>query len=340
MSPLGIAVVGAGPWGLTLANAFARLPQLSIAWICDLEEDRRLRAQAAHPDARVTADLDDLLGDPNVAAVVVAVDPAGHHPVSMRALQAGKHLFVEKPLALSAHDAGEIRTAAAARGRVLAVGHVLLHNPAVRRARQLVAKGVLGAPLAFASRRATPGAPRRPGSAWWALAPHDVSLALYLLDGLPTAVSATGSDWGAGQEDNAASAVLHFGDGRSARIQVARFAPSKRREMTIAGDRATLTFDELADADEALRLWTPQQGTIVVPEDRADALRAQCLDFATRVARGDAAGDAGAHAADVVAVLEAGERSMRAQGRPQPVVTAAAPPARVARAAAPSFEAA
>jgi predicted dehydrogenase len=312
-------VVGSGPWGLTLAGAFGRLPQVQLRWICELEEERRARAALAHPDARITADLGEALADPDVAAVVVAVDPAGHHAVSLRVLAARKHLFVEKPLALTASDAEEIHATAVARGRVLTVGHVLLHNRAIREARQIVAKGLLGGPLAFASRRATPGAPRRPGSAWWALAPHDVSLALYLFDGLPTSVTATGSDWGAEQEDNAATAVLHFPGGGTARIQVARFAASKRRDVTIAGGDATLTFDELATNDQALRIWRPQTGTAVMPGERVDALRAQCLDFVARVARGDAGSDSGAHAVDVVRVLEAGERSMRRAGSAQRV---------------------
>jgi predicted dehydrogenase len=317
--PVGIAVVGAGPWGLTLATAFGRLPEVNLRWICDLEDERRGRASMAHPDARVTGDLDDTLRDPDVAAVVVAVDPARHHGVSMRALDARKHLFVEKPLALSASDAEEIHTTAVARGCVLSVGHLLLHNRSIRQARQIVASGVLGERPAFASHRATVGAPRRPGSVWWALAPHDVSLALYLFDMLPTSITATGSDWGAAQEDNAASAVLHFAGGRTARIQVARFAANKRRDMTIAGQEATLTFDELASMDEALRLWRPQTGTAVVSGERVDALGAQCLDFVVRVARGDANSEGDAHAVDVVRVLEAGERSMRQGGTAQPI---------------------
>jgi predicted dehydrogenase len=312
--PVGIAVVGAGPWGLTLANAFARLPQVQLRWICDLEDERRGRARAAHPDAGVTPELGDVLRDPGVAAVVVAVDPARHAAVSRRALDAGKHLFVEKPLALSAADAKEIHRAALARGRVLSVGHVLLHNRAVRRAREIVAAGALGEPLAFASRRATIGAPRRPGSAWWALAPHDVSLALSLFGSFPTSVTATGRAWGELQEDNAATASLHFPGGRTASIHVTRFASHRRRDVTIAGPAATLTFDELAPTDELLRLLTREGGTSVLPVERADALRAQCLDFVTRVARGDASGSAGAHAVDVVRVLEACERSMRQGG--------------------------
>jgi predicted dehydrogenase len=327
MLATGIAVVGAGPWGLTLASAFAGLPQIDVRWICELDEERRARAGAAQPDARLTADLEDALRDPKVAAVVVAVDPARHHAVAMRALGGDKHLFVEKPLALSVADAREIQATAAARRRVLTVGHLLLHHPAIRHARPIVANGLLGEPLTFSSRRTTPGAPRQPGSAWWALAPHDISLALHLFDALPATVTATCGDRGDAGEDHAVTAVLHFANGRSAQIQIARFSSRKRRDMTIGGSKATLTFDELADAAAALRLWTPQQGTAALAVDGADALRAQCAAFASCVARDDDRGVDGAHAVDVVAVLEAGEHSMRRNGAPQPVVREPAPAA-------------
>jgi predicted dehydrogenase len=322
MSPVAIAVIGAGPWGLTLTGAFAKLPQVSVRWICELDEERRARAAAVHTDARVTADADEALRDPQVAAIVVAADPPRHHAIGLRALEANKHLFVEKPLALSVRDAEEIRATACARGRVLAVGHLLLHHPAVRRARQMVTAGLLGAPLTVATTRATPGPPRRHGSAWWALAPHDVSLALHLFDELPSAVSANGDAWGQAEEDNAATAVLRFSGGRTAHIHVARFAARKRRDTAVSGPQATLTFDELAATDQALRLSTPQREAVVVPGDGRDPLMAQCLDFMARVARGDAAGGNGAHAVDVVRVLEAGERSMRQAGAPQPVAPA------------------
>jgi predicted dehydrogenase len=337
MRPIGIAVIGAGPWGLTLTGAFARLPEIEIRWICELDQERRHRAGAVHPDARLTGDVDEALRDPAVKAVVVAVDPARHHPVGLSALAAGKHVFVEKPLALSAHDAAAMHAAAAARGLVLTVGHLLLHHPAVSRARAIIADHLLGEPLTFRSIRATPGAPRRPGSAWWALAPHDVSLALHLFGEMPTAVAATCGDWGRSDEDNAASAVLHFPAERTAHIQVARFAARKRRATTIEGPQATLTFDELATVGETLRLRTPQQGTVLLPCDPIDALRAECLDFAASVEGGDARGGNGGHAVQVVTVLEAGARSMRHGGAPQPMTVETPTVAPVERA---SFEAA
>ena len=133
-----------------------------------------------------------MLADPGVAAAFVAVDSARHHPVGLRVLQADRHLMVEKPLALTVADASELSALADARRRVLAVGHLLLHHPAVRRARKLIADGVLGETLWLEAARLAPGPARTAGSVWWTLAPHDVSLALHLFDGVPTQVTAVG----------------------------------------------------------------------------------------------------------------------------------------------------
>jgi len=313
MPPVAIAVVGAGPWGLTLARAFAGIEHARLSWICELDAERRRRAGQAHPDVRLAETVDEVVADPDVDAVVVAVDSARHHAVGMRALVGHKHLFVEKPLALRARDADELCATAAARGLVLTAGHLLLHHPAIHQARQLLADEQLGEVLYFESRRVTPGAPRTPGSAWWALAPHDVSLALHLFGAVPMTVRATGGAWGSAGEDNVASAALEFRDGKTAHIHVARYGDGKQRQAMVAGTRATLTFDELRP-EGALRLWTPDGGTRSVACEPVDPLLAQCRTFVACVARRDIRGGNGRHAAEVAMVLEAGERSMRDEG--------------------------
>jgi predicted dehydrogenase len=319
MPPVGIAVVGAGPWGLTLARAFGRVEQARLLSLCELDDERRRQAAGAYPGTRTMARLEDVLADPEVEAVAVAVDSARHHPVAMQSLRANRHVFVEKPLALSTADAAELVTTAAERGRLLTVGHVLLHHPAVRRARQMVVDGVLGEPLYFESVRATPGPPRVPGSVWWALAPHDVSLALHLFGATPTSVSATGGAFTAREDDNAAFATLRFADGRLAHIDVARFAAEKRRHFTVAGTRRTLVFDELG-GDRPLSIRESHTSdaapAVAVPVDVVDPLFGQCLHFTSCIARGDIGGGNGGHALDVVRVLQAGAASMLAGGAP------------------------
>jgi predicted dehydrogenase len=192
MTAVGVALVGAGPWGLTLGRAAARLPEVDLRWICELDPERRALAGAIAPRARLTDALDEVLTDPAVAAALVAVDSPRHHPVGVRVLRADRHLLVEKPMALTVADATELSALADARKRVLSVGHLLLHHPAVRRARQLIEDGVLGESLWLETTRLAPGTARSGGSAWWTLAPHDVSLALHLFGAVPARVTAVG----------------------------------------------------------------------------------------------------------------------------------------------------
>jgi predicted dehydrogenase len=316
MNPVGVALVGAGPWGRTLARAFDRVPDAELRWICELDDDNRARARQAHPRARVTAELGEVLADAAVAAVAVAVDSARHHTVGMQVLDSNRHLFVEKPLAMSGLEAAALHRAAMERARVLSVGHLLLHDPAIRRARQIVAEGALGVPLVFESIRETVGAPRAPDSAWWALAPHDVSLALDLFAAVPVTVSATGGAFVAPGHDGHASAVLHFAEGHTAHVRVARYAPERTRRLSISGTRHTLTFDELA-SDARLRMSTSGTGVQTrIPVEVVDPLLAQCTDFVTLVRCGDAARGNGTHALSVVRVLEAGARSMQSGSAP------------------------
>jgi len=320
MYPVGVALIGAGPWGLTLGRAMARLPDVDLRWICELDPERRAGAAGIASGARLTGSLEEVLADPAVAAAFVAVDSARHHPVGLRVLQADRHLMVEKPLALTVADASELSALADARRRVLAVGHLLLHHPAVRQARKLIADGVLGETLWLETARLAPGPARTAGSVWWSLAPHDVSLALHLFDGVPTSVTAAGGGGRQPSEEVVVWATLHFDDGRLAHLHVASLAPEKKRGFSIVGSARALTFDELAPAD-ALRLHAPGAAGSAgqsepVPVDVIDALGSQCRHFVSSVARCDTGAGNGAHALAVVRVLEAGARSMRAGGAP------------------------
>jgi predicted dehydrogenase len=317
MNPVGVALVGAGPWGLTLGRAMVRLPGVDLRWICELDPGRRAAAGELAAGARLTGALDDALADPGVAAAFVAVDSPRHHAVGLRVLQADRHLLVEKPLAMNVADAAELSGVATERRRVLAVGHLLLHHPAVRRARQMIAAGELGETLWLEAARLAPGPGRAPGSVWWTLAPHDVSLALHLFDAVPARVTAVGGAGGAPGEETVVWATLHFPDGRLAHIHGARHAAQKQRGFSVIGSRRALSFDELAAAG-SLRLHDPGHAGAgeTVAVDAADALTAQCRHFLTGVARGDTSAGNGAHALAVVRVLEAGARSMDAGGAP------------------------
>jgi predicted dehydrogenase len=300
-----------------LARALERASGVPLRWISELDDERRARAGSLHPATHLTSRLDDILFDPDVSAVAVAVEPAGHHAIGRLVLLANKHLLVEKPMAMSAAEAQELLSLAEERERVLTVGHLLLNHPAVERARELVAAGALGTRLYFESIRAVPGPPRHAGSAWWTLAPHDVSLALHLLGESPVTVVASSHGPTSGGHDTATSATIGFAGGAVARVHVARFAPCKQRRFSILGARHTVVFDEL-QIEQPLSVRASGLDDAApgrpIPMDAADPLLLQCRQFLSCAARNAVDGGNALHALDVIRVLEAGEQSMRTHG--------------------------
>ncbi len=315
---VGVALIGAGPWGVTLGRAAARLLNVDLRWICELDPQRRQQAAQLAPAARLTASLDEALADPAVDAALVAVDSPRHHAVGRRVLEANRHLLVEKPMAMTVAHAAELSTLAMARERVLSVGHLLLHHPAVRRARALLDAGELGQALWLESTRLATAPARSGGGAWWTLAPHDVSLALHFFGGLPAQITATGVGDVDRLEETVVWATLRFADGALAHIHVARRASEKRRGFQVVGSRRALSFDELG-GDGNLRLHDPGDDGArahVIRVEQDDPLSAQCRHFVTGVVRGDVSAGNAAHALAVVRVLEAGARSIREGGAP------------------------
>ena len=313
MNSVGVALIGAGRWGTTLGRAVARVPGAELRWICEIDPERRSRAAEIHPRARLAESLDRVLQDPLVQAAVVAVDSPQHHSVGMQVLEADRHLLMEKPMALSTADAAELHAVAGTRKLVLAVGHLLLHHPAVQRARELVSSGVIGDPVYLEANRLSLGTGQPPRSAWWSLAPHDVSLALYLFQAVPSQVTAVGGAWRDGQE-SVAWATLRFGDGRLAHLHAARIGAEKRRQISVIGTRRTLTFDELSA--EPLSLSETNGHSDRITFGTVDPLLSQCRHFVDSVARRDTTVGNGAHALAVVRVLEAGALSILRGGFP------------------------
>jgi predicted dehydrogenase len=332
VTPIGVGVVGAGPWGLNVAHAFARARDARLLAIADLDGDRLARAGAAHAGVALVGELDALLALEGLDAVAVAVDSPRHHAVAKRALLAGRHVLVEKPMALSVAEGAELVELAERRGLELMVGHVLLHHPGLARARAIVAGGELGRILYLHATRVGFGTVRPGESAWWSIAPHDVAAALHLFDAVPTHVSATGAGYLQVRQHDVAFGTLTFGDGRVAHVHVSWLAPEKRRLLTVVGSHKMLTFDE-TDHERPLRVhdrafvpaaaragFIGRAGEIEAPALPAvEPLLAECEAFVASVRRGardERARVERARGLAVLRVLEAGERSMRAGGAP------------------------
>jgi predicted dehydrogenase len=332
MTPVRIGVAGLGYWGPNLARTFAALPDAELTWLCDLDEDIRRQSAAKYPGVSVTGDVDAMLADDALDAVVVATPPDTHADLVRRALAAGKHVFVEKPLALRAADAQGLASLARANGLALMVGHVLLFHPAVMKMKELIETEQLGDVLYLYGNRQNLGRMRRDETVLWSLAPHDVSVLGYLLDRQPVEVSARGASYIRSGVADVVFCFLRYRDGITAHLHLSWLDPQKLRRMTIVGSKRMAVFDDM----EAERKLTVYEKSAVPPRTDAfgeyvqvrfgdifcpriapaEPLRLECEHFLAAVRSRGTISCGSAEAVGVVRVLEALQRSLDADGEP------------------------
>ncbi len=334
---VGVAVVGAGNWGRNLVRNFASLPGSELRCVCDLNEKTRIAMAQAYPRAKAVNDLRVPLADPAVDAIVVAVDAPAHYKIAKAALEAGKHVYVEKPLTLASAEAQELANLAASRGRKLMVGHLLEYHPAVNYMKDLVARGVVGQTLYLYFQRVNLGIVRSTENAWWSLAPHDISVACYLFDATPASVSATGHAYLQPGIEDVVFANLKFADGRMAHIHVSWLDPHKIRKVTLVGSQKMVVFDDM-EASEKIRIFdkgaevqrksvesyveaiTLRTGDILIPQiPGGEPLQLECQHFLQCIEKDLRPRSDGADGVRVVKVLEAGSRSLAQGGVPASV---------------------
>ena len=242
-----VGVVGLGYWGPNLARNFAALEGCRLTWCCDSSEEARSRWERSLPGTRFTGDLADLLADEELDAVVVATDVPSHAALAIRALSAGKHCFVEKPLARSTAEAAEVVAAADAAGRTLMVGHLLEYHPGIAKLKEIVASGELGDVFYVYSNRLNLGKIREDENALWSLGAHDVSVLLHLFDGEePSEVLTRGESFVRPGVEDVVFCYLRFPSGRVAHMHLSWLDPHKERRFTVVGSRQMATFDDMA----------------------------------------------------------------------------------------------
>jgi predicted dehydrogenase len=246
-----LGVAGLGYWGPNLARNFDALPGCDVTWLCDADPDR-LEAMAI--EARRTGDLDDLLADPELDAIVLATPVPTHAELAERVLRAGKHCFVEKPLAQSVADAERAVAAAEEAGRILMVGHLLEYHPGVAKLKELVTSGELGDLHYVYSHRLNLGKLRADENALWSLGAHDVSVLLHLLDEEPSEVDARGASYMRDGIEDVVFCFLRFPSGRSAHMHLSWLDPHKSRQFTVVGSRRMATFDDM-DLERKLTIY-------------------------------------------------------------------------------------
>jgi predicted dehydrogenase len=284
-APTRIGVVGLNYWGPNLVRNFDGLAELT--WLCDLDDAHLQPLAERYPHARATNAFDDMLADDALDAVVIATPVPTHYALAKQALEAGKHVFVEKPPAMRAAEMDELVQLAADGDRVLMPGHLLLYHPAVLKLKQLVASGELGDVLCVYGNRVNLGIVRSNENALWSLGVHDLSVILYLLDEDPELATAQGS-WSIheGVED-VVFCFLRFPSGRIAHMHLSWLDPHKMRKMTVVGREKMAVFDDM-EPDRKVTVYEKKadssgaiaSGDIHVPKvATTEPLRLECQYF-------------------------------------------------------------
>jgi predicted dehydrogenase len=323
---VGLAVVGLGYWGPNLARNFHSLEEAEVRWLCDASEETLQSTGARFPEVGTTPSLDEVLSDPQVDAVAIATPVATHAKLAVRCLEAGKHAFVEKPLAQTVPEAEEAVAAARATGRTLMVGHLLEYHPGVTMLKELADLGELGEIHYIYGNRLNLGKLRADENALWSLGAHDVSVLLRLAGEEPSECHAFGESYMRPGVEDVVFCFLRFPSGLTAHLHLSWLDPHKERRFTVVGSKRMATFDDM-ELEQKLTVydkgfdqdyrnygeyiarsgdaWSPR-----VPND--EPLRLECQHFLECVREGHEPLSGPESGLRVVRVLEALQGSLAA----------------------------
>ena len=331
---LKVGVVGLGYWGPSLLRALFEIADVQVTWICDLEPDRLERLQRRYPGVTATRRIDDVLADPSVDAVVIATPVYTHFYLAARSLEAGKHTFVEKPLAASAAEAEELIRLSEHKGLALMCGHTFIYSPAVRAVKSLLANDDLGQVFFVSSSRVNLGLHQRDISVVWDLGPHDFSILLYWFGEMPTKVRAVGRDSIVRGVPDVAFVTLEFPSGLLANVELSWLAPSKLRRTVVVGSKRMVVYSD-GDA-EPIKIYdhgvvyedpetfgqyhlSYRTGDIVSPKlDTAEPIAVELEDFVSWARAGRAPEGHLELARNVACLTEAAEKSLVEGGNEVP----------------------
>ncbi|SMF97661.1 Predicted dehydrogenase [Methylomagnum ishizawai] len=332
-----IGIIGYGYWGPNLVRNFSETPEFKVTWISDINPKRLALAAARYPAIKTSADGQTLFDDPNLDAVAIATPVSAHFELALRALRAGKHVFIEKPLTETVEQAERLIEEARKRNLILQVDHTFIYTGAVRKIRDLVREGVLGDLYYYDSVRINLGLFQPDISVLWDLAVHDLSIMDYVFPAAPVAVSATGINHVEGQPANIAFLTVFFENSAIAHLHVNWLAPVKMRRTLIGGSRRMVVYDDL-EPSEKIKVYDKgitlngtngnkeniyqalidyRSGDMWAPRlEIAEALRVEAQGFGHSINQGEASPSDGAAGLRVVRILEAATRSLRERGNP------------------------
>jgi len=333
-----VGIIGCGYWGPNLLRNFAENEAAELRWICDADPARLAAMGRRYPAAKTTTDYQHLLDDPQLDAIAVVTPVATHFQLARRALLAGKHLLVEKPLTATAGEAEELIELADRNQRTLMVDHTFVYTGAVRKMKEIVKSGELGDLLYFDSVRINLGLFQKDINVLWDLAPHDLSIMDYLIERQPDAVSAIGSCHIEQGIENIAYLMMHFADDFIAHFHFNWLAPVKIRRTMIAGSRKMILYDDI-EPTEKVRIYDKgvttnrvdpdreadyqtlvsyRTGDVWAPKlDSTEALRHVVSEFLASIRSGRQPLTDGQSGLRVVRLLEAAQQSIKNNGQVQ-----------------------
>ncbi len=331
-TPLRIGVVGVGYWGPNLVRNFAALSGCRVTGVGDLSEGRLEHMRELYPNMHISLDPDTVIEDEEGDAVVIATPVRYHYDLARRSLLANKHVLIEKPMASSSAECEELMALAEARGLTLMVGHTFIYSPFVRRIKKIVDTGELGEILYISSRRLNLGLFQNDINVAWDLAPHDLSIILYLLDRTPAMVHCHGRTLSGHDVEVMTNMSLHFEEGGFATIQSSWIDPVKVRELTVVGDRKMVVYDDTAQ-NEKVRVYDKR---VEVPPHydsfaewqfsyhyggmhapfikQVEPLRTECQHFLDCIRTRARPASGGQEGTEVVRILEAASESLARGG--------------------------
>jgi predicted dehydrogenase len=333
MSNLKIAVVGCGYWGQNLLRNFCELEEAEVVMVCDFDPRSLTRAKRRYPSIEVTQSYAEVLADPRVDGVALATPVSTHYPFAKQALQAGKHVLVEKPLAQSTAQVLDLIELAESMGKILMVDHTFLYTGAVRRMKAMVDSGEIGQLLYFDSVRISLGLVQSDINVLWDLGPHDLSIMDYLFEREPVAISATGVKHLNTPHENIAYVTVQFEGNLIAHFHLNWLAPVKVRRTLVGGSKKMLVYDDTENSEKikvydkgVVQTQDPERrekmltgyrnGDMLAPQlDTSEALRLMAREFVASINEKRAPLSDGYAGYRVVRLLEAAQRSIEQNGR-------------------------
>ena len=330
--PIKVGVVGCGYWGPNLVRNFRSLPDCRLEIMCDVSEERLKHLQGLYPEVKAERCFEHMLNGAGLDAVVIETSVKLHYPMARASLLAGKHTLIEKPMGASSAECEELIEIARQQGLVLMVGHTFLYSPVVRRIRDIVDSGDIGEIQYIAARRLNLGLYQRDINVAWDLAPHDLSIILFIMQELPVSVNCQGRAHITPNVEDVTLMSLNFRKNRSALVHNSWLDPKKVREMTIVGSQRMLVYDDVAQI-EKIRIFDARverpphydtfaefqyayhYGDMYVPYiKQEEPLRLECEHFLDCIREGREPLTCGERGLELVRILEASSESLKEGG--------------------------